>query len=137
MQLFSAITDFEINRYKIYEFRKYAQRIVFYLTSQYVVRHGDFATSNRYFDQEHFDVPFTHTHTHTRTRTRTRTRARARACARARAHTHMHAHTHVCTHAHAHTHARAHTHICTRARTHTEGHSNSLASGFGTQLIKL
>ena len=47
-------TDFEINRYKIDEFRKYA-KIVFYLTQKrYVVRHGD--TSDRYFYQEYFET---------------------------------------------------------------------------------
>ena len=47
-------TDFEINRYKIDEFRKYA-KIVFYLThKRYVVRHGD--TSDRYFYQEYFET---------------------------------------------------------------------------------
>ena len=49
-------TDFEINRHKIYEFRKYPT-IVFYLTSRdakrYIMRHRDF---DRYFDKEHFET---------------------------------------------------------------------------------
>ena len=52
-------TDFEINRYKIDEVRKYA-KIVFYLTSRdakrYAMRHGDYDTSDRYFDTEHFET---------------------------------------------------------------------------------
>ena len=52
-------TDFEINLYKIDEVRKYA-KIVFYLTprdaKRYVMRHGDYDTSDRYFDTEHFET---------------------------------------------------------------------------------
>ena len=50
-------TDFEINRYKIVEFRKH-EKIVCYLTSRdaKTVRRtswGLWDTSDRYFDQEH------------------------------------------------------------------------------------
>ena len=52
-------TDFEINRYKIDEVRKYA-KIVFYLTSRdaKTLRHAswDYDTSDRYFDKEHFET---------------------------------------------------------------------------------
>ena len=52
-------TDFEINRYKIDEVRKYA-KIVFYLShltqKRYVMRHVDCDTSDRYFDKEHFET---------------------------------------------------------------------------------
>ena len=52
-------TDFEINRYKIDEVRKYA-KIVFYLiylTSRdaKTLRHESWGTSDRYFDKEHFE----------------------------------------------------------------------------------
>ena len=49
-------TDFEINRFRIDEVRKYATIVCFiwrHVTQkQYVVRHGDFDTSDRYFDKE-------------------------------------------------------------------------------------
>ena len=55
-------TDFEINRYKIDEVRKYA-KIAFYLiyltscdAKRYVMRHGDYDTSDRYFEKEHFET---------------------------------------------------------------------------------
>ena len=52
------INVFEINRFRIDEVRKYA--CIFYLTSRdtkrYVVRHGDYDTSDRYFDKEHFET---------------------------------------------------------------------------------
>ena len=52
-------TDFEINRYKIDEVRKYA-KIVFYLTSHdaKTLRHvsWELRHSDRYFDQEHFET---------------------------------------------------------------------------------
>ena len=42
-------TDFEINRYQIDEFRKHAHTS--YVTQKpYVVRHGGYDTSDRYFD---------------------------------------------------------------------------------------
>ena len=51
-------TDFEINRFKIDEVRKYATIVCFiwrHVTQKrYVVRHGDYDTSDRYFDKEHF-----------------------------------------------------------------------------------
>ena len=47
-------TDFEINRYKIDEVRKYA-KIAFYLI-YLTSRHGDYDTSDRYFDKEHFET---------------------------------------------------------------------------------
>ena len=56
-------TDFEINRYKIDEVRKYAN-IAFYLiyltsrdakTLRSCVM-GDYDTSDRYFDKEHFEI---------------------------------------------------------------------------------
>ena len=52
-------TDFEINRYKIDEVRKYAN-IAFYLIyvtqKRYVMRHGDCNTADRYFGKEHFEI---------------------------------------------------------------------------------
>ena len=52
-------TDFEINRYKIDEIRKYA-KIVFYLTSRdaKTLRYASWGldTSDRYFDEEHFET---------------------------------------------------------------------------------
>ena len=55
-------TDFEINRYKIDEVRKYAN-IAFYLfiwrhvtQKRYVMRDGHYDTSDRYFDKEHFET---------------------------------------------------------------------------------
>ena len=53
-------TDFEINRYKIDEVRKYANITFYliYLTSRdaKTLRHGDCDTSDRYFDKEHFEI---------------------------------------------------------------------------------
>ena len=52
-------TDFEINRFRIGEVRKYA-KIVFYLTSRdaKTVRRTSWGldTSDRYFDKEHFET---------------------------------------------------------------------------------
>ena len=53
-------TDFEINRFRIDEIRKYA-KIVFYLIylmsrDAKTLRHGDYDTSDRYFDKEHFET---------------------------------------------------------------------------------
>ena len=50
-------TNFEINRHKIDEVRKYV-KIVFYLTSRdaKTLHHGDSDTSDRYFDKEHFET---------------------------------------------------------------------------------
>ena len=44
-------TDFEINRYKLDEVRTYAK-----IVKRYVVRHGAYDTSDRYFDKEHFEI---------------------------------------------------------------------------------
>ena len=54
-------TDFEINRYKIDEVRKYAKKNMQFIwhhvtQKRYVMRHGDFDTSDRYFDKEHFET---------------------------------------------------------------------------------
>ena len=53
-------TDFEINRFKIDEVRKYANIAFYliYLTSRdaKTLRHGDCDTSDRYFDKEHFET---------------------------------------------------------------------------------
>ena len=53
-------TDFEINRFRIDEVRKYATMVYFiwrHVTQKrYVVRHGDSDTSDRYFDKEHFET---------------------------------------------------------------------------------
>ena len=50
--------DFEINRFRIDEVRKYATIACFiwrHVTQKrYVVRHGDYDTSDMYFDKEHF-----------------------------------------------------------------------------------
>ena len=50
-------TDFEINRYTIYECKKHTN-IVFYLTSHDAksVRRTSWGVSDRYFDQEHFET---------------------------------------------------------------------------------
>ena len=51
-------TDVEINRFRIDEVRKYATILYFiwrHVTQKrYVVRHGNYDTSDRYFDKEHF-----------------------------------------------------------------------------------
>ena len=44
-------TDFEINRYKIDE-----NRVLFDVTNIYYMCHGDYDTSDRYFDKEHFET---------------------------------------------------------------------------------
>ena len=53
-------TNFEINRYKIDEFRKHATITCFiwrHVTqTRYVVHHGGYDTSDRYLDQEHFET---------------------------------------------------------------------------------
>ena len=52
-------TDFEINRFRIDEVRKYATIVYFiwrHVTQKrYVVRHVDYDTSDRYFNKEHFE----------------------------------------------------------------------------------
>ena len=51
-------TDFEINRFRIDEVRKYATIVYFiwrHVTQKrYIMRHGD--TSDRYLDKEHFET---------------------------------------------------------------------------------
>ena len=51
-------TDFEINWFRIDEVRKYATIVCFIwrhvMQKRYVVRHGDYDTSDRYFDKENF-----------------------------------------------------------------------------------
>ena len=53
-------TDFEINRFRIDEVRKYAKIVCFiwrHVTQKrYVERHGDSETSDRYFDKEHIET---------------------------------------------------------------------------------
>ena len=53
-------TDFEINRFRIDQVRKYATIVCFiwrHVTQKrYVVRHGDYDISDRYFDKEHFET---------------------------------------------------------------------------------
>ena len=53
-------TDFEINRFRIDEVRKYTTIVCFiwrHVTQKhYAMRHGDCDTSDRYFDKEHFET---------------------------------------------------------------------------------
>ena len=53
-------TNFEINRFRIDEVRKYATIVYFiwrHVTQKrYVVRHEDYDTADRYFDKEHFEI---------------------------------------------------------------------------------
>ena len=49
-------TDFEINRYKSYELIEHAKMVCHVTQKRYVVRHGGWDTSDRYFDQEHFET---------------------------------------------------------------------------------
>ena len=52
--------DFEINRFRIDEVRKYATIVYFiwrHVTQKrYVMRHGNSDTTDRYFDKEHFET---------------------------------------------------------------------------------
>ena len=55
-------TDFEINRYKIDEVENMQiSRFIWFIwrhvtQKRYVMRHGDYDTSDRYFDKEHFET---------------------------------------------------------------------------------